>query len=127
MNRICGKVAIPIQRSLLVISNNRSTQHMKCYDHQIQFTHSFSTKDETSSSNYVFNRNVKKLQRDGAAMAQKNWKQRASQTGEEVIDYDYFREEIASRLVDRLDDINRPGGTYIYMKKPNLNFLYLEK
>ena len=123
MNRICGKVAIPFQRSLLVISNNRSTQHrIWCYDHQIQFTHSFSTKDETSSSNYVFNRNVKKLQRDGAAMAQKNWKQRASQTGEEVIDYDYFREEIASRLVDRLDDINRPGGTYIHSQKPNLKF-----
>ena len=110
MNRIFGKVTKPFQNRLLVICNNRFTQHRKWYDHQIKFKISFSTKDGTSS-NIVFDRNVKKLQRDGAAMAQKSWKQRASQTGEEVIEYDYFRDEIASRLVDRLDDINRPGGT----------------
>ena len=31
-------------------------------------------------------------------------------SSDDAIDYDYFREEIASRLVDRLDDIRRDGG-----------------
>lgn len=30
--------------------------------------------------------------------------------GEDVVDYNYFRREMAYRLVDRLDDIKREEG-----------------
>ena len=57
------------------------------------------------SSSYVFDRSVKLLQRDGAARAQRVWSY-----SEDRVDYDYFRQEIGRRLVDRLDDIKRDDG-----------------
>eukprot|EP00550_Attheya_septentrionalis_P000127 CAMPEP_0198288958 /NCGR_PEP_ID=MMETSP1449-20131203/7308_1 /TAXON_ID=420275 /ORGANISM="Attheya septentrionalis, Strain CCMP2084" /LENGTH=316 /DNA_ID=CAMNT_0043987205 /DNA_START=273 /DNA_END=1220 /DNA_ORIENTATION=+ len=61
-----------------------------------------------SSSNVAFDRKLKVLQRNGAAIAAR--KGRMVKTSEEAVDYDYFQEEIANRLVDRLDDIIREGG-----------------
>lgn len=60
--------------------------------------------DETS--NHAFDRAVKILQRDGAARAQKSWRE----DDDDVVEYDYFREEVGRRLVDRLDDIKRDDG-----------------
>ena len=57
------------------------------------------------SSNHAFDRELKRLQRDGAARAHKAWS-----PGPNRVDYDYFRQEIARRLVDRLDDIRRDEG-----------------
>lgn len=57
------------------------------------------------SSSQAFDRNLKRLQRDAAARTHKLWL-----TGPDVVEYDYFREEIARRLVDRLDDIRRDEG-----------------
>ncbi|KAI2501900.1 methyltransferase domain-containing protein [Fragilaria crotonensis] len=57
------------------------------------------------SSTHAFDRDVKLLQRDGAARAQHAWKE-----DENAVDYDYFRQEIGRRLVDRLDDIKRDDG-----------------
>jgi hypothetical protein len=54
----------------------------------------------------VFDNHLKKLQRDGAARSYKLWNSSSSNS----IDYDYFRREIAHRLVDRLDDIQREHG-----------------
>ena len=45
----------------------------------------------------VFNRSVKRLQRDSAATVRLN----------DGRDFTYLREEVAARLVDRLDYINR--------------------
>jgi NADH dehydrogenase [ubiquinone] 1 alpha subcomplex assembly factor 5 len=63
----------------------------------------------SSSSNHAFDRQVKLLQRDGAARAQKKWRT-TTDDNDDVVDYDYFRQEIARRLVDRLDDIKREEG-----------------
>lgn len=58
-----------------------------------------------SSVTVAFDRKMKRIQRDSAARAfllqQKN---------EDTVDYDYFRETIAARLVDRLDDIRHDEG-----------------
>mmetsp|Transcript_26759 Transcript_26759/g.58043 ORF Transcript_26759/g.58043 Transcript_26759/m.58043 type:complete len:458 (+) Transcript_26759:206-1579(+) len=71
--------------------------------------------NNSSSSMLAFDRSLKRLQRDGAALAQRKWRESAAAaTGQQQeadsVSYDYFREEIASRLVDRLDDIRRDGG-----------------
>lgn len=64
----------------------------------------------TSSATHAFDRTVKRKQRDSAARAQNIWKNRSSSKSDEVVSYDYFRDEIAARLVDRLDDIQREEG-----------------
>lgn len=61
----------------------------------------------------TFDRNLKRLQRDGASRAVQKWRTTAataSSNATTVLDYDYFHREIASRLVDRLDDIQREEG-----------------
>ena len=84
--------------------------------HQAQSSFSSIADDgqQTSSSTVLaFDRRIKQIQRDGAARAQRKWKQSSTSSpssSDDAIDYDYFREEIASRLVDRLDDIRRDGG-----------------
>ena len=66
----------------------------------------FSTENDSSSStSNAFDRSLKKQQRDNAALAQLRWR-----GGKDVVDYDYFRQEMAFRLVDRLDDIKRDEG-----------------
>ena len=62
----------------------------------------FSTVEEGSGNTVAFDRNLKRLQRDGSA--------RAHRRQHDSVDYDYFRNEIAVRLVDRLDDIKRDEG-----------------
>lgn len=64
----------------------------------------FSTTTGSSTSN-AFDRILKQRQRDNAALAHGRWR-----GGDEVVDYDYFRQEMAYRLVDRLDDIKREEG-----------------
>jgi len=74
---------------------------------------------DTSTSN-AFDRNLKRQQKDNAARAQLVWKkqQQAAPGGRheeddddnDVVDYDYFRQEMANRLVERLDDIRREEG-----------------
>ena len=59
---------------------------------------------DTSTSS-AFNRDLKCKQRNNAARAHLAWKD-----GEDVVDYNYFRKEMAFRLVDRLDDIKRDEG-----------------
>jgi hypothetical protein len=58
-----------------------------------------------SSTSSAFNRDWKRLHRDNAARAHQSWKD-----GKDVVDYDYLRQEMAFRLVDRLDDIIREEG-----------------
>ena len=77
----------------------------------------------TSSTNSAFDRRIKARQRDNAARAQRLWREGGGKEGDavpaaskeeggasDVVNYDYFREEIAARLVDRLDDIRRDEG-----------------
>jgi hypothetical protein len=75
---------------------------------------SFSIDTSTSSA---FDRDLKRRQRDNAARAHVAWKngsKRGSGNGNEedgdVVDYNYFRQEMANRLVERLDDIRRDEG-----------------
>ena len=60
----------------------------------------------SESSSHAFDRDLKRLQRDGAARAHKVW----ACNSNDVVQYDYFHEEISRRLVDRLDDIRRDEG-----------------
>lgn len=60
----------------------------------------------SESSSHAFDRDLKRLQRDGAARAHKVW----ASGSDDVVQYDYFHEEISRRLVDRLDDIRRDEG-----------------
>ena len=92
--------------------------------HEIKSARSLKTKylstiasDASSSATVAFDRGVKLLQRDGSArMHGKRLEKGGSHTADQTIqddsavDYDYFRREIASRLVDRLDDIRLEGG-----------------
>jgi len=58
----------------------------------------------------AFNRDLKKKQRNNAAYATQVWRSAAAKTGDDIVDYDYFRQEMAIRLVDRLDDVKRAEG-----------------
>jgi len=58
-----------------------------------------------TSATHAFDRNFKRLQRDNAARTHRLWRD-----SQNVVKYDYIREEIADRLVDRLDDIKRDEG-----------------
>ena len=69
--------------------------------------------DAGSSTSKAFDRGVKTLQRDNASRAQQAWRDAKNATendDDEVVEYDYFRAEMAYRLVDRLDDIKREEG-----------------
>lgn len=63
------------------------------------------SKTDEAAATHAFDRKLKRIQRDNAARAQKKWK-----NDENAVKYDYIQEEIASRLVDRLDDIKRGDG-----------------
>ena len=75
---------------------------------------SFSIDTSTSSA---FDRDLKRQQRDNAARAHVVWKNsskrgsgnRKEEDGD-AVDYNYFRQEMANRLVERLDDIRRDEG-----------------
>ncbi len=58
-----------------------------------------------TSTSCAFDRDLKSKQRNNAARAHLAWKD-----GEGTVDYNYFRQEMAFRLVDRLDDIKRDEG-----------------
>ena len=94
--------------------NYNSNNGLICY---------FSTDTNSSTSN-AFDRSLKQRQRDNAARAHSRWR-----GGEDVVDYDYFRQEMAFRLVDRLDDIKREEGFPLaldigtYFKKQFSNFV----
>ena len=61
----------------------------------------------SNSTQVAFDRDLKKTQRNNAARAHQLWRENSDA---DRVDYDYFREEIARRLVDRLDDIKRDEG-----------------
>jgi len=77
---------------------------------------STTTTNSSSPVGIAFDRNFKRLQRDGASRAVQKWRKMqvetydAHSTTASIADYDYFRREIASRLVDRLEDIRREEG-----------------
>jgi NADH dehydrogenase [ubiquinone] 1 alpha subcomplex assembly factor 5 len=89
-------------------------------------TQFFSSESSSSSGKVVFDRNLKRMQRDNAARAHKRWRQKVQNHNQQtsssspspnddnesknLISYDYMRHEIATRLVDRLDDIKREEG-----------------
>jgi SAM-dependent methyltransferase len=79
-------------------------------------TTSTTSTNSSSAVGIAFDRNLKRLQRDGASRAVQKWRKRlvetcdAHSTAASIADYDYFRREIASRLVDRLEDIRREEG-----------------
>ncbi|VEU35955.1 unnamed protein product [Pseudo-nitzschia multistriata] len=76
----------------------------------------------SSSTTLAFDRDLKRKQRDNAARSKKAWRSAPPKgSGEkggdnndddddDAVDYDYFRNEMAARLVDRLDDIKRAEG-----------------
>ena len=64
-----------------------------------------SLSNDASSVTYAFDRSFKQRQRDNAARSAQKWSK-----DPDAVSYDYLREEIARRLVDRLDDIRRDEG-----------------
>jgi NADH dehydrogenase [ubiquinone] 1 alpha subcomplex assembly factor 5 len=93
-------------RCLVSISPHRKARilaHKSCRLRNATLSECFSS--EIKSSNHAFDRDLKRLQRDGAARAHKLWV-----PSPDNVEYDYFRDEIARRLVDRLDDIRRDEG-----------------
>lgn len=60
---------------------------------------------DEASATHAFDRQLKKLQKNNAARSHQIWKD-----SPEYESYDYIREEIALRVVDRLDDIKREEG-----------------
>jgi NADH dehydrogenase [ubiquinone] 1 alpha subcomplex assembly factor 5 len=64
-----------------------------------------SSTGSTSSTNHAFDRALKRMQRDNAAR-----RLRSNRGDDAAYDYDYFRSELAKRLVDRLEDCARPEG-----------------
>lgn len=74
------------------------------------FSSSSDPTTSSSSTNKAFDRQLKKLQRNNAARAHKLWHNNSDSNDDDVINYDYFHEEIANRLIDRLDDIKRDEG-----------------
>lgn len=68
-----------------------------------------------TSVSKAFDRDLKKKQRDNAARSRRAWRSAeiddstsSNVSHDDIVDYDYFRQEMATRLVDRLDDIKRP-------------------
>lgn len=66
-----------------------------------------------TSVSKAFDRELKQKQRDNAARSRRAWRAAASNgssSDDDNVDYDYFHKEMATRLVDRLDDIKKAEG-----------------
>ncbi|GKY95407.1 hypothetical protein MPSEU_000502200 [Mayamaea pseudoterrestris] len=101
-------VDIPRRRILLAVAGASNCRAQ----HEIHVTARSSpmrTLSTTTAATHAFDRDVKQKQRNAAARAQNVWKNNVKNQ-DDIIHYDYFREEIAARLVDRLDDIQRDEG-----------------
>jgi len=87
---------------------------VRCFANNIMFSKVSAEKSKSSSGNMsvktAFDRNLKRLQKDGAALAHLKYNTEHETCPDDPYDYDYFRREIAARLVDRLDDMKREGG-----------------
>ena len=64
------------------------------------------------ATHHAFDRAHKRKQRDNAARATLAWRRNSNDNDDDnendaVVEYDYLRQEIAARLVDRLDDMKR--------------------
>ena len=77
------------------VSLNTSNIKTRDYRYGFGYRRMFSS---SSQGKDVFNKQVKLIQRTSAATATNS------------MDYDYFRDEVSRRLVDRLDDIRRENG-----------------
>jgi SAM-dependent methyltransferase len=82
-----------------------------CGRYPTRYNSSSSTTTSSSSTSKAFDRTIKQQQRDNAARARKLWRQSVKgKESDDTVDYEYFRQEMALRLVDRLDDIRRAEG-----------------
>ena len=108
------------------------------YRQQYRYSHSTTTKTKTTttttaaaaapdSTHHAFDRALKRQQRNNAARATLKWRSSNNNNNnisdDGIINYDYIRDEIAARLVDRLDDMKRAfplaldfgaGAGYVY-------------
>ena len=64
----------------------------------------------STATTHAFDRSVKTQQKNAAARAHKIWNESQNNSRDDLVRYDYVRDEIAARLVDRLDDIQRDEG-----------------
>ena len=108
----------------------RRRQFKKQFDYCVMQNHRLFSIN--TSVTKAFDRELKTKQRDNAARCRQVWKTVASSKihhnrnddddvvdnnnnqnqnhADDIIEYDYFRQEMANRLVDRLDDIKRLEG-----------------
>lgn len=80
---------------------------------------------DTSTSS-AFDRDLKQKQRDRAARTHNLWRNtddRQEDGDDDIVEYDYFRQEMAYRLVDRLDDIKREEGFPLALDIGKFSFL----
>jgi NADH dehydrogenase [ubiquinone] 1 alpha subcomplex assembly factor 5 len=102
-------------RSFTAMNWKRCCQPQRC---ELSRQHNLflSSEARKTSATHAFDRSMKRLQRDNAARAHRKWHgsypvtSEASTFPNEIVRYDYLRDEVAARLVDRLDDIRREEG-----------------
>lgn len=83
------------------ITNNNMIQNNCCARHSIIFNNIRYLSSNSTSNYHAFDMKMKVIQRDNAARSYLKYSDQ---------NYNYFHQEIAYRLIDRLDDIQRPGG-----------------
>jgi len=93
------------QHPSAITTSTSTTSTIKSTGVATQYFSSSSPDSSNSTSTVAFDRNMKIQQRNNAARADSVWKDDPDR-----VSYDYFREEIARRLIDRLDDIKRDDG-----------------
>ncbi|CAB9500480.1 Arginine-hydroxylase NDUFAF5, mitochondrial [Seminavis robusta] len=105
------RLVAPIQEGLSSSTRSRVRSSRQVLRPPCCLSRSLSSSSDGSSTSVAFDRTIKQRQRDNAARAQQLWKQADDDINDtDRVSYDYFREEIARRLVDRLDDIRREEG-----------------
>ena len=104
MRRTCDRLGRRYDQRVFYYHGERLAHTPPAEPSSSRYTRSFSS---STSATHAFDRDIKRQQRANAARAHGRWQ---AQADDDVVTYDYFREEIAARLVDRLDDIRREEG-----------------
>ena len=121
--RLATQSTADIRRGIHLHTTPKSLKKRQCQlPSEHRFLRSFhstatiSARDDpsTSSTSQAFDRSLKILQRNNAARATLRYRNEGEASDFKTTKtrdyYDYFRDEIATRLIDRLDDIKHEGG-----------------
>ena len=96
-----------MSRLVVTASSHGRTVYRSIAGAEIEQLRCFSARTDSGgggSTHKAFDRLQKRQQRENAARAAKIWR---TNSDSPIVEYEYIRDEIASRLVDRLDDSTR--------------------